>query len=460
MQSHIFQFVNILRGAGIRICTEEMLSALIGIGHIDLGEKSLFKALLQATLIKRSDDLQEFNRLFDLYFTHFTVNDQSLVLPPAQGDLAESVEEILAQANGLFSPWFRQLVIEGLPPLASALLEISQRVGLADILYPLQEKQFLMKMRKEFGMENMMEETGHLLSRLEAQGVGQAERDSLEQEVSERVSLFEDILKDHVGRQSKAYLDKQRSRELSSELMAKGFGALSPWEIQNMRQTIQELVKKMRDEFSLRQKRKRRGVFDLKHTLRKSMGYDGLPIEIVFRKKHRSKGRIVVLCDVSSSVWNASRFMLHLLYSLQDQFDKVRSFVFVDQLGEVTEFFERQEVNEAVETALNEVNIPYNRYTDYGSVFNQFCDEYADIVNRKTTFIVIGDGRTNFFDPGEDALGRIRLRARRTIWLNPERKSFWGSGDSVMNYYRKNCDEVRECRNLQQLIEFVDELTL
>jgi uncharacterized protein with von Willebrand factor type A (vWA) domain len=242
--------------------------------------------------------------------------------------------------------------------------------------------------------------------------------------------------------------------------MEKGFEMLTDWEIRAMRQVIRELVKKIRDVSSLRQRRKRVGRFDLKQTLRKSLRYGGIPMEVAFRKRKKSKGRIVALCDVSRSVWNASRFMLHLIYSLQDQFNKVRSFVFVDQLGEVTECFEHGDVNQAIETALHDADIPYNRYTDYGSVFKQFCEEQMDAVNRQTTFIVIGDGRNNYFNSGHEFLARIRARARRVIWLNPESRGSWVFGDSNMYCYSPHCDEVRECKNLKQLIEFVNMLTL
>ncbi len=460
MQAHILRFVNILRGSGLRICPDELLSALAGTEFIDFRSKEQFKTLLQITLIKKAEDLKEFNRLFDLYFLTFEKFEETLSSPLSQTDLAEPVQAVLEQANGIFSPWFRQLVSQGLSPLVAALLDMSKKVGLSEIRYPLQTKQFVQKMRREFEMEHWADESRHLLAQLDEGGVSAAERTLLEQEILKRMDLFDSMLEDYINSQTEAFLKKNSSKNPSKELMEKGFGALTSWEIQAMQQPVQELVKKIRDDFSLRQRRRRRGRFDLKHTLRKSLVYDGLPIEVVFRKRNRSKGKIVVLCDVSSSVWNASRFMLHLLYSLQDQFDKVRSFVFVDQLGEVTKFFERQEVSEAIETALNSADIPYYRYTDYGSVFRQFCDEYSDIVNRKTTFIVIGDGRNNFFDPEERFLARIRSRARRTIWLNPESIKFWRSGDSVIHKYSKNCDEVRECRNLKQLIEFVDELTV
>ena len=460
MQRSVLEFANILRKNGIRISIEEVMHALAGVELIDLASKEQFKTVLKASWIKSRENIEEFNRLFDLFFGAFSVPEETLSNPLAEGDLQASVEAVLEQANGLFSPTFRQLVLEGIASLAAALAEAAERAGLGDIRYPLQTSHFSHRIRRALGMDRWPAETEHLLSLLEQQRVSEAERAILEQGIAERTDALSQMIREYVGRQAQALIRKNDLRDLPKDIMDKGFGALSPWEIQSMRDAIRELVKKIRDESALRQKRRQRGRFDLKHTLRRSLAYGGIPLEIKFRKRKKSKTRIVTLCDVSSSVWNASRFMLHLLYSLQDQFDKVRSFVFVDKLGEVTECFERYEVNEAVETALNEADIPYNRYTDYGSVFQQFCEEYMDAVNRKTTFIVIGDGRNNFFAPGDLYLSRIRSRARRTIWLNPENRGFWRFGDSMMHRYSRQCDEVRECRNLKQLIAFINELTL
>ena len=460
MQRSILEFANILRRNGIRISVDEVMNALTGVELIDLASKEQFKTVLKASWIKSAENIEEFNRLFDLFFGAFSVPEETLSDPLAEGDLKESVEAVLDQANGLFSPSFRQLILEGIAPLAAALAETAERAGLGDIRYPLQTSHFAHRIRRELGMDRWPAETEHLLSLLEQEGVSETERATLEAGISERTDALGQMIREYVGRQAQALIRKNDLQDLPKDIMDKGFGALSPWEIQAMREAIRELVKKIRDESALRQKRKQRGRFDLKHTLRRSLAYGGIPLEVAFRKRKRTKPRIVTLCDVSSSVWNASRFMLHLLYSLQDQFDKVRSFVFVDKLGEVTECFERYEVNEAVDAALNEADIPYNRYTDYGNVFQQFCEEYMDAVNRKTTFIVIGDGRNNFFAPGDLYLSRVRSRARRTIWLNPENRGFWRFGDSMMHRYSKQCDEVRECRNLKQLIEFINELTL
>jgi len=431
-----------------------------GLEHIDLARRDQFKPLLQTTLIKRGEDLEEFERFFALCFQAFETPGEALSPPAEKEGLRDPIEEVFEQADGLFSPWFRQLLLQGLPALSAALAEMGQQAGLQEMQYPLQGALFVHRIQRAFGMDRWSEETAHLLSRLEAEGISALDRERLDQEISETIDRAAEMIRHYVNRQTQALMRRLRTRELPAELWERPFGALTSWEIQAMRQAVRELVKKIRDESSLRQRRKRRGRFDLKQTLRRSLRYGGLPMEVAFRKRRRSKGRIVALCDVSSSVWNASRFMLHLLYSLQDQFDKVRSFVFVDQVGEVTQWFERCDAGEAIEKALHNAGIPYNRYTDYGSVLEQFNEEYMDAVNRKTTFIVIGDGRNNFFYPGDQFLARIRDRARRLIWLNPESRSLWSYGDSMMHRYVKQCDDVRECRNLKQLTEFVNQLTL
>jgi hypothetical protein len=460
MQRAVLAFANNLRQNGIRISVDEVLSALTGIARIDLASRTQFKTVLKAAWIKRAGDLEAFERLFELFFGGFEAPEAMLFDPLSQGGLRDAIREVIEQAGGLFSPEFRQMILGGIAALAAALPERAARAGLGEIRYPLQGAHFAQKIRRELGMDRWPAEAEHLLSQLAQKGVEEADRAALDAEIAERMELLGEMVREFVGRQAQALVRKADLRDLPRDIMEKGFGALTPWENQAMREAIRELVQKIRDESALRQKRRPRGRFDLKHTLRRSLAYGGVPLEVAFRRRKKSKTRIVTLCDVSSSVWNASRFMLHLLYSLQDQFDRVRSFVFVDQLGEVTGFFERQEVNEAIESALQKADLPYNRYTDYGSVFKQFFEEYMDAVNRKTTFIVIGDGRNNFFEPGEVYLSRIRSRARRTIWLNPESRGFWSYGDSMMHRYAKQCDEVRECRNLRQLIEFINQLTL
>ena len=227
-----------------------------------------------------------------------------------------------------------------------------------------------------------------------------------------------------------------------------------------MREVIEQLVRKLKDTISRRYARQNRGALDIKKTLRQAAGYQGIPLKLFYRNRSLRKTKIVALCDVSGSVWSAARFMLNMLYSLQECFTQVRSFVFVAGLDEVTPIFEDFEINQAIEKILKEADIEYNAATDYGLTFRQFKKGYMDMLNKKTTLIIIGDGRTNYGNPEEKILDEMRDRSRRVVWLNPETPHFWHTGDSEMRTYMEYCDEVRPCQNLKQLLEFIESLVL
>jgi uncharacterized protein with von Willebrand factor type A (vWA) domain len=238
------------------------------------------------------------------------------------------------------------------------------------------------------------------------------------------------------------------------------FASLSKKEVEAMREVIEQLVRRLKDSVGRRYAVKQRGALDIKKTLRRAAGYQGIPMELFFRNRPPRKAKIVTLCDVSGSVWSAARFMLNMLYSLQDCFTQVRSFVFVAGLDEVTGIFEDHEINQAIEKILKEADIEYNAATDYGLTFRQFKEDYMDILNKKTTLIIIGDGRSNYSNPEDQILDEMRERCRRIIWLNPETPYFWYTGDSEMRTYQACCHEVRPCQNLNQLLDFIKSLVL
>ena len=227
-----------------------------------------------------------------------------------------------------------------------------------------------------------------------------------------------------------------------------------------MREVIEQFVRKLKDTISRRYAVKNRGALDVKKTLRRAAGYQGIPVELFFRNRPPRKAKIVTLCDVSGSVWSAARFMLNMLYSLQECFTQVRSFVFVAGLDEVTRIFEDCEINQAIDKVLKEADIEYNAATDYGFTFRQFKKDFMDILNKKTTLIIIGDGRSNYSNPEDQILEEMREKCRRVIWLNPETQYFWYTGDSEMRAYQACCTEVRPCQNLNQLLDFIKSLVL
>ena len=193
---------------------------------------------------------------------------------------------------------------------------------------------------------------------------------------------------------------------------------------------------------------------------RRADRYHGVPVEIMFKKRPPKKAKIVTLCDISSSVWSAARFMLNVLYSLHECFEKVNSFVFVSGVKEVTGIFDTNEPSVAIDKILGDLDFNYLVPTDYGETFRQFRMNHMDVLTKRTTLIIMGDARTNYLHPEDRILEEMRERCRRVIWLNPEPESSWNTGDSEMYSYRQHCHELRQCRNLNQLIDFIEELML
>jgi uncharacterized protein with von Willebrand factor type A (vWA) domain len=240
----------------------------------------------------------------------------------------------------------------------------------------------------------------------------------------------------------------------------KSFSSFTREELEEMREAIDKLVRKLKNIVSRRFSVRNRGNLDVKKTLRASAKYDGVPVDIKYRRKAKRKSRIITLCDVSGSVWAAARFMLNLLYSLQDCFDKVNSFVFIDHLSEVTSIFEEHDINEAIRLILEAADVHYDAPTDYGETLRNFKKDYMELLTKKTTLIIVGDGRSNYMNPEDAILGQMRERCRRVIWLNPEQETLWGTGDSEIRSYMHHCHEVRQCRNINQLFAFIEDLVL
>jgi uncharacterized protein with von Willebrand factor type A (vWA) domain len=181
-----------------------------------------------------------------------------------------------------------------------------------------------------------------------------------------------------------------------------------------------------------------------------------VPFHIQLDRRKKTKPQVMVLCDISDSVLNASRFMLQFVYSVQDLYSKVRSFVFVADLGEVTELFGEHDIQSAVEAALKGDVVDVFSHSNFGRAFEQFHNNYFAAVNGKTTVLIIGDGRNNYNRPNEWVLREIRRKAKQLIWLNPESRMTWGVGDSEMPRYVPYCHVAEECRSISQLYKIVD----
>ncbi|MDD2603493.1 MAG: VWA domain-containing protein [Desulfobacterales bacterium] len=455
----ILDFVACARAGGLRISTGEVLDCLTQARWIDPLDESQFYALLRANMAKSRLAQERFDRIYRLYFHELRrqIDDPSV-------SITAQTEEIGAEVRGTDpgEPVSGAVAdfLEGDPAAYLRLLRgidsegDSQRLGPGANLGALVRRlpvlraldraaavveDYLATRRRALHWETRREIDGHLRQRLAS-----ARRLLTE---GERLGVAPQI-------------NRERSSERLDALGERAFAGLSPAEVDQMRQVIARLVRKLKDTIGLRYAARSRGLLDVKKTLRRAARYQGVPLELRRRRRPPRKGRVMVLCDLSGSVWSAARFMLNMLYALQDCFDRVRSFVFVAGLVEVTDLFDHNDIQRAIGKVLTETDLAYGAATDYGLTLRQFRSAYLDAVNKKTTVIIIGDGRSNYGNPEEGIVAEIRDRCRRLIWLNPESEAFWYTGDSEMRTYMPLCNEVRPCQNLNQLSDFIRELVL
>ncbi|HMV98275.1 MAG TPA: VWA domain-containing protein, partial [Anaerolineales bacterium] len=248
--------------------------------------------------------------------------------------------------------------------------------------------------------------------------------------------------------------EKPRGENIDN-LMNRPFQALSDADKKILQREVKRLAAALRTRIALRQKRMKSGQMDPKATIRANLKYHGVPMEIKHRDKVR-KPKIVVICDVSTSMRFCSELMLSFLFALQGQVRKTHAFAFIDHLESISEDFNGANADEAIQSVL--WRMPSGHYnTDLGWALDNFNSEHMDTLNSGTTLIIVGDGRNNYNDPRIDIFSTMTRRATRTIWLNPEPPAMW-HGDSDMAKYAPLCSNVLKVGNLRELAQAVDEL--
>jgi uncharacterized protein with von Willebrand factor type A (vWA) domain len=314
---------------------------------------------------------------------------------------------------------------------------------------------------ENMGMEGAGRQLEDLASRLEEEGMSPEQAAALRKMIGALMESMRKVVRNFTERelqtQNHDYMEKFRQEMLTE----KSFYHLTEEEIKRMQEVVHRLAQRIKNILSIRRKRLKRGKLDLHATLRRNMASGGVPFEVIFKQRRKDRPKLVILCDVSSSVANVSRFMLQFMYSLQEAFTRIRCFVFVSDLGEVTPVFKETDVNSAVEKALDGGDV-INVYTrsNFGMAFHMFWRDHLATIDKRTTVLILGDARNNYNDDKAWCLRDIHNKAKNVVWLNPESPSAWGFGDSVMNRYLPYTDVTEECRNLRQLAKVVDSIVL
>ena len=464
MEERIVEFTGVLRRNGIRVSLAENMDACRALGLVGIRDPLLFRNALRTTLVKRGSDLKPFEELFDFFFLGIgqalDALDRRIMgelgLTPEQfQEMLEQIQRLLKEMDGDLSDLTRALLNNNRGELERLLrdaVEQEMQNGTPDsfrftpytrMSARLQLDRVHSEIERFKGVLQMLGETGEDLQ-------------NVMRYLDERMRDLNRLLRELIQQEQRKKGVEPRDYSQRSSLADKSFSFYTEDDIRRMNDAVGRLAQRLKNRLSVRRKKAVRGRFNVKNTLRKNLQYGGVPFHIQLDRRKKTKPQVMVLCDISDSVLNASRFMLQFVYSVQDLYAKVRSFVFVAEIGEVTRLFEEHDIQTAVETALKGDVIDVFSHSNFGRAFEQFYRNYFAVVNSKTTVIIIGDGRNNYNRASDWVLREIRRKAKQLLWLNPESRMTWGIGDSEMPRYAPHCHVAEECRSINQLYKIVD----
>jgi len=494
MDRTLTNFIRALRNAEVRVSTAETLDALSAVELVGYQDRAALKRSLALVLPKTADEKETFDACFDQFFTAHDVsgdreagaaNDESAEAEEAEssaegeggegaggaearegapaggrkkkskGQPADAMDSAAEEDLGpgdmaeAQSALGRLLMADSKVQLSVAMAQAGEAVNVRDIQVFTQKGLYTRKIMDQMGLGEL---NGEISSLRDSPGIPDRR---LGQELRQRRDWLREQVRDYVERQFLLHADAT-GRRLREELLRKV--KLSNVEARNFR-LLQEVVFKMaRKLTSLHSRRKKvfkRGQLNVPRTLRHNMAYDGAIFDLHWKSVKIDRPKVFAICDVSGSVAAYARFMLMFLYSLDEVMPKVRSFTFSSDLAEVTDLFERNDLEDAIAKTLRDYA---GGSTDYGQAFADFKKHCLDDVDNRTTIIILGDARNNYGDPRTDILKEMYDRCKRLIWLNPEPRNSWHVGDAEMRRYGAYCHQAEECNSLMHLERIVGNL--
>jgi uncharacterized protein len=500
MDAAINRFICLLKRNGVRISPSESIDAMQALVRVSLADRETVRTVLRSTLVKDMHDIPVFDEMFELFFRmpanghrpahghdhdHHHEGDQAvperIVFDPddrgvlnTDGEHAHGEpvpirdyfepDKMVTRFNPHQDP--NQLSLSGLGQglilnrnkglLDKAMKRVTHQLNVRHVRNIAQPGELNFgDALHQLDEDLVVNAAEALLDDLRDLQVDEQLIDQLASRIDGIIANLPELLKRYMQRE----MALQRGQEPHQEPIRSAYQyRFTETERREMEEIVRRLGRRMRGARSYRRVVTSRGRIHVARTLRKSMMYDGIPFNPVLTSQRNEKPRIVVICDVSLSVRNTARFMLHLVYSLQSLFDQVRSFVFVSELADASQYFEQLGIDEAITAVFSGELIDCDANSNYGRALEIFCQRHLGIVTGQTTVIILGDGRGNRNPPNVWALEEIRRRAKQLIWLSPEPRGSWGLGSSDMPLYEPVCHRAEVVRNLKQLGRVAEEL--
>ncbi len=447
MQHTLEEFLRALRAADVRVSPAEAIDAARAAAVVGYADRALFKDALCTTLAKSSDEVVRFDAAFERFFTR-----DSFGLPPPAEDEGAGDDSGASPDGVAQSPLAQMLLAGDAAGLAQAMEAAADKAQVSEIRLSTQRSRLTRRLLDEMGLAEI------------EQIIANAKR--LQTFEGNRLALRLDVARKALMTQAQTYVERQHQlyaagsgSRLREEMLAKkalnADGGIDPVDLALMQALVKRMAKRLADRYSRRRHTANTGHLDVRKTLRKSMAHGGVPFEIKWKIKKVDKPSIVAICDVSKSVAAAAQFLLTFLYALNEVVDRMDAYAFSGRLIPVNAILDENGVEGAILKVLSTIGF---QQTDYGHALEDFVDNHIDRVDRHTTVIFLGDGRSNFADPRLDLMHLIQQRARAVIWLNPEPESYWGQGDSVMYRYARFTHVAKTCNTLGQLERIIEDV--
>ena len=470
-------FIVQLRAAGLPVSLTENLDAMEAVKHIPIEDRSTFKYALAATLVKHYNHWSAFETVFEVYFSlrgpEYEIGDDAEAINfDDEGDDAESDQTGQGNQQGgggdnltpeeLAEMLYQALMRGDQQMMRGVARQAVKRYAGMEPGRPVGGTYYLYRTLRNLDLDGVLE---RLLEQDQNEEGDTSEFDQRLQrdEYQSRVDNFQKEIEAEIRRR----LVADRGVEAMAKTLRKplpedvDFMHASREEMASLRKAIYPLTRKLASRLQRKRRHGRKGPLDFRRTVRASLSYGGVPAEPKFRNPHPHKPEIFVIADISGSVAAFARFTLHLVYAISGQFSKVRSFVFIDGLDEVTQYFEGvDDINEAVHRVNTEADVVWvDGHSDYGHALGVFWEKYGKDIGPRTSIMILGDARNNYHAAESWIVREMQDKARQVFWLNPEPNSYWDTGDSIVGEYAQYCDGTFEVRNLRQLEGFVENLS-
>jgi uncharacterized protein with von Willebrand factor type A (vWA) domain len=462
-------FIQELRRAGLPVSLTENLDAMEAVKHIPIEDREAFKASLAATLVKNSTHWKAFETVFEVYFS---LRGQEYKLdgdgdePMAMGEMSGDQQQAAGGGGleGMTPEELAELLYRALMEGDDAMLRALARQAVLRYAgmepgRPVGGTYYLYRTLRHLDLDGVLDRL--MEQAREGEGGLTPLEERLEQDEYE---IRIDQLRKEIEAEIRRRLVADRGVEAMARTLRKplpedvDFMHASREEMAQLRRALHPLTRKLAVRLARKRRHGRKGPLDFRSTMRHSLSTGGVPLDPKFRYPRPAKPEIFVVADISGSVAAFARFTLQLVYAISHQFSKVRAFVFIDGIDEVTPFFDRAEdINQAVHRVNTEADVVWvDGHSDYGHAFEVFWERWGREIGPRTTVLLLGDARNNYHAAQSWVLREMRHKARHVYWLNPEPRSYWDTGDSIIGEYSIHTDGVYECRNMRQLERFVE----